>query len=137
MFLFPMPMRWSTVFPEVNFGRMAGDLKTFISARVRSARKAAGLTQEELASRIGVTPETISNIERARQVPSVETLCALAETMALAPTELLPEKSGGAAKSAQRMGLEDRLKVSCDRLSDRDLEIAVAQLEALAAGRRR
>lgn len=135
MFLFPMPMRWSTVFPEVNFGRMAGDLKTFISARVRSARKAAGLTQEELASRIGVTPETISNIERARQVPSVETLCAMAETMALAPTELLPEKSGGAAKSAQRMGLEDRMRSIVSGLSDSDLGLAVDQVELLARRR--
>jgi len=130
-------MRWSTVFPEVNFGRMVGDLKTFISTRVRSARKAAGLTQEELASRISVTPETISNIERARQVPSVETLCAMAETMAMAPAELLPEKVGAAAKSALRMELEDRVRASCDRLSEGDLAIAVTQLEALATGRRR
>lgn len=38
---------------------------------VQSKRKAAGLTQEDLASAIGVTRQTIISIEKGNYVPSV------------------------------------------------------------------
>lgn len=111
---------------------MADDLKSLIAVRVRSARKAAGLTQEELASRIAVTPETISNIERARQVPSVETLCALADQMAISPCDLLPTPKAAAQKTAVRLALEDRLRVVADGLGDGTLKLAIEQISILS-----
>lgn len=116
---------------------MADDLKSLIAVRVRSARKAAGLTQEELASRIAVTPETISNIERARQVPSVETLCALADQMAISPCDLLPTPKTSNPKSARRLELEDRLREVAGKLADDDLDLAVEQIGILASRARR
>lgn len=111
---------------------MADDLKSLIAVRVRSARKAAGLTQEELAARIAVTPETISNIERARQVPSVETLCAMGRELHWMAGGMLDELNSHPSKSAWRAGLEAKLGAAVSLLSDQDLEVAVAQLEALA-----
>ena len=43
---------------------MANNLKTYLGAKVREARHAKGLTQEQLAERIEKTVETVSNIER-------------------------------------------------------------------------
>jgi transcriptional regulator with XRE-family HTH domain len=54
-----------------------------VAESVRAARRRAGLTQDELASRIAKTPESISNIERGQQTPSLETLAALARELPL------------------------------------------------------
>ena len=48
---------------------MSNSLKRFIGARVQAARKRARLSQEALAGSVGRTPESISNIERGKQLP--------------------------------------------------------------------
>jgi putative transcriptional regulator len=40
--------------------------------RLREYREKAGLTQEKLASRMGVSRQTINSIEAGRYVPSLE-----------------------------------------------------------------
>lgn len=62
---------------------MTEPLKRTLGSRVRAARKRAGLTQDELASRIDKTPESISNIKRGAQTPALETLSALARELAV------------------------------------------------------
>ena len=42
--------------------------------RIKAARKAAGLTQEELAKRLGVPFQSISQWERDKRLPKYETL---------------------------------------------------------------
>jgi predicted ATPase/DNA-binding XRE family transcriptional regulator len=62
-------------------GHIFGDL-------VRRQRKAAGLTQEELAERAGIAPETVSALERGiNRAPHRDTLQALADALQLAPEE--------------------------------------------------
>src|SRR3954463_14922325 len=57
---------------------------TFV-ALLRRYRAAAGLTQEELAARTGLTPQGISLLERgARQHPQAYTVHKLAEVLGLA-----------------------------------------------------
>lgn len=48
-----------------------------IGARVRSARWCLGLTQVELAARVGLDPRTIRNIEQGRHRPSQASLLRL------------------------------------------------------------
>jgi class 3 adenylate cyclase len=56
--------------------------------RLRQARKAAGLTQEELAERAGAAPETVSALERGvNRTPHRDTILALTEALQLAPAE--------------------------------------------------
>jgi transcriptional regulator with XRE-family HTH domain len=43
-------------------------------AVIREARHFAGLTQAELAARLGTTQSAVSNWERGREVPRVDTL---------------------------------------------------------------
>jgi putative transcriptional regulator len=49
-----------------------------ISNRVRDLRAAAGLTQEELAAKVGVTRVTINCLERGVYLPSIELALGLA-----------------------------------------------------------
>lgn len=59
-----------------------------MSNNLRVARKAAGLEQEELASRSGISQGTISRIERGSPAPSVETALALARALGLTVEDL-------------------------------------------------
>lgn len=75
-----------------------------IGAAVRAARERAGLTQEELGRRVGLTRTSITNIERGRQQIQVHTLYALAEALEVAVAGLLPP-----AEVPDAAALEDRL----------------------------
>jgi DNA-binding XRE family transcriptional regulator len=61
------------------------DLKEYLSATVQLARKRLGMTQEEQAAGIGRTPDSVSNIERGRQLPSLDTRVHAAD---LTPTAM-------------------------------------------------
>jgi putative transcriptional regulator len=57
---------------------------TNLRNRVRECRKAAGgLTQQELADRIGVSRQSIISIERGRYRPSVELALKLARVLSV------------------------------------------------------
>ena len=45
-----------------------------IGSNIRTARKRADLTQEELSEKVGVTPQYLSDLERGLVGPSVPTL---------------------------------------------------------------
>ena len=60
--------------------------------RLRSARKAANLTQEALAERVGLTRTSITNIEKGRQHVSLHMLFSLAAAVGVQPVQLLPQK---------------------------------------------
>jgi transcriptional regulator with XRE-family HTH domain len=62
----------------VNFG-----------ANLRKARKACGLTQEQVSERSGVQAGEISRIEAGKRDPKVSTLLRLAEAVETPPGKLL------------------------------------------------
>lgn len=61
----------------------------------RKLRKTAGLTQEDVAERVGLTRTSVTNIERGRQHISLHQLYLLAAAVGRDPTELLPDHDGG------------------------------------------
>lgn len=60
-----------------------------LGSTVRRLREASGLTQQGLASRVGVSASHISHIESDRRDPSVELLRRLAEAFSVWPGLLL------------------------------------------------
>ncbi|OUP01093.1 hypothetical protein B5F36_12945 [Anaerofilum sp. An201] len=60
-----------------------------ISARIRQLRQDAGMTQGELADRLHVTRQAVSNWENRKTQPDIETLDAIAQVFSLDLTELL------------------------------------------------
>jgi putative transcriptional regulator len=55
---------------------------------VREIRRQKGLTQEQLAERVGVTRQTIISTEKSRYVPSVKLALLIANELDVDVTEL-------------------------------------------------
>ena len=69
-----------------------------VKNNVRDLRKARGLTQEQLAERVGVHFTTIAKLERAERGLSMDMLAALSRALGVAPIEIIGE--GTASKQA-------------------------------------
>jgi transcriptional regulator with XRE-family HTH domain len=65
------------------------DFKKIVGKRVKTARKNAGLTQEQLAEKIDKTVETVSNIERGIKLPRLATLEDLRKALNVKLSELV------------------------------------------------
>ncbi len=105
------------------------DLKHSLGARIRAFRQLRNLTQEQVATEVERTPEAISNIERGRSLPSLETLERLARSMNIPLAEFFEEERTGLTR--QRIEQEAKLRLLSQSLEDEDLEIAVGQAEVL------
>lgn len=90
-------------------------------ARLRALRKEAGLTQEELAERAGVTHGTISRIERGKIALTEDMRFKLAAALDLSPASLVIEDEH--ARLAQ---VWDRIDPTARPLALRVLESFVA-----------
>ena len=64
-------------FPRLGPGRFD------LGARIRSVRSQLGVSQKELAQRMGVTPSTISQVEKNHIYPSVPALLRMAESLSV------------------------------------------------------
>jgi transcriptional regulator with XRE-family HTH domain len=79
----------------------------------RQWRKHRGMTQEELAETIGVTPPSISQLENGKQGFTNDTLEALAEALNCTPGDLLmrnPLADDGPLDVWGRIRVEDRAR---------------------------
>jgi transcriptional regulator with XRE-family HTH domain len=64
-----------------------------LARRVRSLRRALGLTQEELAERVGLPQAQISELESARNNIRIDNLHRLAVALGVLPHELLEDRA--------------------------------------------
>ena len=62
-----------------------------IGQKLRDARRAAGLTQESAAERLGVSRQTISNWENSRSYPDIVNVIELSDLYSVSLDELLKE----------------------------------------------
>ena len=56
-------------------------VKELVGRQIQIARKRKGLTQEEVAERIGITPKYLSSIERGQANPTLDLIMNLAESI--------------------------------------------------------
>lgn len=61
-----------------------------LSAGIKFAREQAGLTQSQLAEKIGTTPQNISQYERGIRRPKIETIARIASALKRSPFDLIP-----------------------------------------------
>lgn len=66
---------------------------------LKQYREKAGMTQEELAEKVGVIRQTISNIECGISLPSVRTAFAIGYFLRFNWTEFFEEKIEGAVQN--------------------------------------
>jgi transcriptional regulator with XRE-family HTH domain len=64
-------------------------LRRVIGEAARAARKALGLTLEQVAEKVEITVEFYARIERGKSLPSLETLCRIAKALDVEVARLL------------------------------------------------
>lgn len=75
-----------------------------IGRRIAQARKRAGLTQEQLAERLSISPQAVSKWENGWNLPDLENLLHMAELLNLPYTSLIDEE-----EDCERFQYRDRL----------------------------
>lgn len=65
-----------------------------LGRRIRERRKALGLTQQEFATALGLTPQHISVIEQDKRSPALASLARMAEELGVTVDFLVTGKAG-------------------------------------------
>jgi len=101
-----------------------------LGLKVRSLRKTAKITQEELASLCDVSWRTISNLERGCVIPDLLMVCRIARHFRVGVDELLDigEKN---PKPYSRIFAEDQLVKRIKTADDKVLSFIVDQLDVI------
>ena len=106
-----------------------------IGRTIAETRAHRGLTQEQLAERIGTSSDVIAKLERGLHVPRFRTLIAVSRELRVPIRDLLDQELlMGGSNENHRTRIELRGRLLLRDLSDDFLEIAVVQLAALAKG---
>jgi transcriptional regulator with XRE-family HTH domain len=93
-----------------------------IGRTLRERRETAGLTQGDVAVRVGLSRTSITNIEKGRQHVTLHVLYALADAIGTKPSDLLPDsaallqRSTELEKTLQKMSLPEEEKAWIQRL---------------------
>lgn len=106
---------------------MGGELKAQMAALIRASRTGHGMTQEDLADRANLSVQSVSALENAKYLPSLDTLVDLVEILGLDVTDVVSPSH----VPEHRLAQEAKAKSLLRRLDDDLLLVAVRQLEAL------
>ena len=82
-------------------------LYAIVGTRVRVAREAAELSQEQLAAAVGLTRTSITNLEMGRQQTPLHTLYAIAHALNLPLKDLLPDYPEKVPQPLDTIGAEE------------------------------
>jgi transcriptional regulator with XRE-family HTH domain len=106
-------------------------IKKRFGLRLKALRKAAGLTQMDLAEAIDRSEDSISQMERGISWPGPETLEVLATALKIHSGAFFDEPKEARSKASRLQALTDA-NILLRRLPDRDLARAVEVLRAMA-----
>lgn len=111
-----------------------------IGSTIRALRLRAGLTQEGLALRIGVTPSAVGNYERDISFPKEDVLMALFGALECTPNELLGGSDAvGSSREHEHIqmytALDERGKDAVDAVTQTELERCRGENEVIIAAR--
>ena len=95
---------------------MAKELFT-LADRIKELREQLGITQSELARRVGLTRSSINGWEMGLAVPSTATIVELAKTFSVTTDYLL--------------GMTESKTLMVDKLSDKEVSAIMAIMECL------
>lgn len=92
--------------------------------RIRELRIAAGLSQQALGDRIGVSKVTISELERGLMKLDTEYMRRLADALDVLPADLLPLSDNPYSLSADERELIERLRAASEEQRDQLQKVA-------------
>lgn len=81
---------------------MSSHKPTYASIRFREARKQAGLTQQELADKLGISKISINNYEKGASFPRAEILFGLFEVLNIDAREFFASEYSAEAESDEQ-----------------------------------
>lgn len=110
---------------ESEFSRLLGQ-------RIKKLRKAKGLSQEDLAESIDKSVDTISNIERGKFSPRLDTSLELANALDVEPFELFQIRDVPLKDKEKAKILDEIFDLLKDQ-SDEVLQFTLAQTKQLVS----
>ena len=97
-----------------------------IGSRIKAAREKTGMTQEDLAAALEMSPTHISVIERGVKSPKLETLVNIANALNVSSDTLLQDVVHHASD-----GIASELSVAISKLPKKDQERMLNAIRAL------
>ena len=103
---------------------------------IKAARKKAGMTQEELGSKLGVSGSSIAQWENDLRTPKLDTLQRIASALGVPVQELISDWEAVDKEKFKRVfiygeGIKDRIDAALDRLNDEGQAKAAERVEEL------
>ena len=80
-----------------------------LSDNIKRLRSAAGLSQEELASKLHIVRQTVSKWEKGLSVPDADMLISLSKALGCSPAELLAQEENQGEEPAETRELAEEL----------------------------
>jgi transcriptional regulator with XRE-family HTH domain len=104
-----------------------GNLQEILGVRVRSLRMAAGVTQEKLAEKAGISLKHLGELERGRSNPTLSSLEALAAALGVSLAEFFNFEDALVSPTVAKQALHDAI----DNATDEELQTLQRMLIAL------
>lgn len=103
---------------------------------IKAARKKAGMTQEELGKKTGVSGSSMAQWENDLRNPKLDTLQRIASALGVPVQELISDWEAVDKEEFKRVfiygeGIKDRIDAALDRLNDEGQEKAAERVEEL------
>ena len=86
------------------------DIKRAVGMRIKIVRQRSGLTQDQLAEQVGLSPKYISGIERGVENPTMDILIRLAKMLGVEPYDLFLFGESEESERALRKGIEKMVR---------------------------
>ncbi len=103
------------------------DKKVVLGARIKAVRKERGWSQEQLAERVGISTQYVSNIERGKENPTLDLLLRLAQALKVSPAEIFDLE----ARGLDRKTLQAEIRKVIETQDIERLRIALKVLRAI------
>ncbi|WP_446896966.1 helix-turn-helix domain-containing protein [Clostridium sp. LBM24168] len=97
-----------------------------LGKRIKSIRKNSNITQEQLAEMTGLSNNYISNIERNRSIPSIETLLKICNSLKVTPDLVLLDSI-----YMSREYIKDEIARKLDKCNDKNIKLISKFLDVL------
>ena len=103
---------------------------------IKAARKKAGLTQAQLAEKLGISYVGVSQWENDLRNPKLDTLQRIASALGVPVQDLISDREAVDKEEFKRVfiygeGIKDRIDAALDRLNDEGQEKAAERVEEL------
>jgi transcriptional regulator with XRE-family HTH domain len=86
------------------------DIKRAVGKRIKIVRQRSGLTQDQLAEQVGLSPKYISGIERGVENPTMDILIRLAKMLGVEPYDLFLFGESEESEKALRKGIKKMIR---------------------------